>query len=231
MRTVWNAASASACCPASAKRGDEARLDRVDTRLGALRRQGRFLATYLRDQRWSKAARGAQFCEVRMNADTGELRISRWLGVFDVGRVVNPRTAASQLRGSIVMGIGMALSEQTLVDPRNGRTMSAGLDSYYLPVHADIPPIDVAWLDEPDKTMPLGIIGLGEVGMTGVAAAIANAVASGTYRSAWTKRCNHASAAVTSTRFARRPPRAPAERGGTRVNHPECRAEATYTEI
>jgi xanthine dehydrogenase YagR molybdenum-binding subunit len=146
------------------------------TRLGALRSQGRFLTTFLKDQRWSKAARGAQFCEVRVNADTGELRISRWLGMFDVGRVINPKTAASQLRGSIVMGIGMAMSEQTMVDPRNGRTMSAGLDSYYLPVHADIPPIDVAWLDEPDKTMPLGLIGLGEVGMTGVAAAIANAV-------------------------------------------------------
>jgi len=146
------------------------------TRLGALRSQGRFLATFLKDQRWSKAARGAQFCEVRVNADTGELRISRWLGMFDVGRIINPKTAASQLRGSIVMGIGMAMSEQTLIDPRNGRTMSAGLDSYYLPVHADIPPIEVAWLNEPDKTMPLGIIGLGEVGMTGVAAAIANAV-------------------------------------------------------
>ncbi|MET7479132.1 xanthine dehydrogenase family protein molybdopterin-binding subunit [Streptomyces sp. NPDC005648] len=147
-----------------------------DTRLGALGTQGRFLANFLKDQRWSKAARGAQFCEVRVNADTGELRISRWLGMFDVGRVINPKTAASQLRGAVVMGIGMALSEQSLIDPRNGRTMSAGLDSYYVPVHADIPPIDVDWLDEPDKTMPLGIIGLGEVGMTGVAAAIANAV-------------------------------------------------------
>ena len=146
------------------------------TRWGKLRSQGRFLSTFLRDQRWSKAARGAQFCEARVNVDTGELRISRWLGMFDVGRVINPNTAASQLRGSVVMGIGMALSEQTLVDPRNGRTMSAGLDSYYVPVHADIPSIDVAWLDEPDPTMPLGIVGLGEVGMTGVAAAIANAV-------------------------------------------------------
>ena len=146
------------------------------TSIGTLRSQGRFLATFLKDQRWSKAARGAQFCEVRVNADTGELRISRWLGMFDVGRIINPKTAASQLRGSIVMGIGMALSEQTLTDPRNGRNMSVGLDSYYLPVHADIPPIDVAWLDQPDPTMPLGIIGLGEVGMTGVAAAIANAV-------------------------------------------------------
>jgi xanthine dehydrogenase YagR molybdenum-binding subunit len=146
------------------------------TRLGKLAGQARFLSRYLRDQRWSKAARGAQLCEVRVDTDTGEARISRWLGMFDVGRVINPKTAASQLRGSVVMGIGMALSEQSLVDPRNGRTMSAGLDSYYLPVHADIPPIDIAWLDEPDKTMPLGILGLGEVGMTGVAAAIANAV-------------------------------------------------------
>ena len=146
------------------------------SRFGALRSQGRILATFLKDQRWSKAARGAQFCEVRVNADTGELRVSRWLGMFDVGRIINPKTAASQLRGAIVMGIGMALSEQTLLDPRNGRNMSAGLDSYYLPVHADIPPIDVVWLDQPDPTMPLGIIGLGEVGMTGVAAAISNAV-------------------------------------------------------
>ena len=147
-----------------------------DTRLGKVAGQAKFLSTFLRDQRWSKAARGAQFCEVRVDADTGEVRISRWLGMFDVGRIINPKTAASQLRGAIVMGIGMALSEQTLVDPRNGRTMSAGLDSYYVPVQADIPPIDVAWLDEPDKTMPLGLVGLGEVGMTGVAAAIANAV-------------------------------------------------------
>ena len=111
-----------------------------------------------------------------MDIDTGEVRITRWLGVFDVGKVINPKTAASQMRGGIVMGIGMALSEQTLVDPRNGRTMSAGLDSYYVPVHADIPPIDVTWLDEPDPTMPRGLVGLGEVGTTGAAAAIANAV-------------------------------------------------------
>ena len=143
---------------------------------GKLARPARVMSTFLRDGRWSKAARGAQFCEVRVDTDTGEVRITRWLGVFDVGKVINPKTAASQLRGAIVMGIGMALSEQTLVDPRNGRTMSAGLDSYYVPVQADIPPIDVTWLDEPDKTMPLGLVGLGEVGTTGAAAAVANAV-------------------------------------------------------
>jgi xanthine dehydrogenase YagR molybdenum-binding subunit len=110
---------------------------------GRLARPARVMSRFLRDGRWSKAARGAQFCEVRVDTDTGEVRITRWLGVFDVGKVINPKTAASQLRGGIVMGIGMALSEQTLVDPRNGRTMSAGLDSYYVPVQADIPPIDV----------------------------------------------------------------------------------------
>ncbi len=145
-------------------------------RLGRLAGQARFIAKMMRDQRWSKAARGAQFCEVRVDQDTGEIRIARWLGVFDVGRIINPKTAASQLRGAIVMGLGMALSEQTLVDPRTGRTMNAGLDSYHLPVHADIPPIDVTWLGEPDPTMPLGLIGLGEVGTAGVAAAVANAV-------------------------------------------------------
>jgi xanthine dehydrogenase YagR molybdenum-binding subunit len=143
---------------------------------GKIAHPARVMSTFMRDGHWSKAARGAQFCEVRVDADTGEVRISRWLGMFDVGKVINPKTASSQLRGGIVMGIGMALSEQTLVDPRNGRTMSAGLDSYYVPVHADIPNIDVAWLDEPDKTMPLGLVGLGEVGATGAAAAIANAV-------------------------------------------------------
>jgi xanthine dehydrogenase YagR molybdenum-binding subunit len=142
---------------------------------GRLARPARVMSRFLRDGRWSKAARGAQFCEVRVDTDTGEVRITRWLGVFDVGKVTNPKTAASQLRGGIVMGIGMALSEQTLVDPRNGRTMSAGLDSYYVPVQADIPPIDVTWLDEPDKTMPLGLVGLGGVGTTGAAAAVANA--------------------------------------------------------
>ena len=134
-----------------------------------------------------------------MDADTGEVRITRWLDVFDVGKVVNPKTAASQLRGGIVMGIGMALSEQTLIDPRNGRTMSAGLDSYYVPVQADIPPIDVTWLDEPDKTMPLGLVGLGEVGTTGAAAAVANAVfhatgkRSATCPSPSTSSCDHLS--------------------------------------
>jgi xanthine dehydrogenase YagR molybdenum-binding subunit len=136
-----------------------------------------FVARTVRDRRrWVRAASGAQFCEVRVDPDTGEVRVSRWLGVFDVGTVINARTAASQLRGGIVMGIGMALSEQTLIDHRNGRIMNPSLAEYHIPVHADIPRIDVDYLNEPDPTMPLGLHGIGEVSITGVAAAVANAV-------------------------------------------------------
>jgi xanthine dehydrogenase YagR molybdenum-binding subunit len=136
-----------------------------------------FLARTVRDLRWrARAATGAQFCEVRVDPDTGEVRVSRWLGVFDAGTVINARTAASQLRGGIVMGIGMALSEQTLIDHRNGRIVNPNLAEYHVPVHADIPRIDVDYLNEPDPTMPLGMLGIGELGITGAAAAVANAV-------------------------------------------------------
>ncbi|WP_115944372.1 xanthine dehydrogenase family protein molybdopterin-binding subunit [Amycolatopsis thermalba] len=153
-----------------------------DTRLGRIAGQARFMGRFLRDRRLVRAASGAQFCEVRVDPDTGEVRISRWLGVFDIGTVVNAKTAASQLRGGIVMGIGMALSEETLVDPRTGRIMNPSLAEYHVPVHADIPRIDVTMLDDPDPTMPLGVVGAGEVGITGVAAAVANAVRHATGR-------------------------------------------------
>lgn len=136
-----------------------------------------FIAKTARDLRFrSRAASGAQFCEVRVDVDTGEIRVSRWLGVFDVGTVLNARTASSQLRGGIIWGIGMALEEQTLIDPRTGRIVNPSLSEYHIPVHADIPHIDVHYLDEPDPTMPLGLLGLGEIGITGAPAAIANAV-------------------------------------------------------
>jgi xanthine dehydrogenase YagR molybdenum-binding subunit len=122
------------------------------------------------------AACGAHFCEVRVDPDTCEIRISRWVGAFDVGTVINAKTTASQLRGGIVMGIGMALMEETLVDPRNGRIMNPNLSEYHVPVHADITPIDVHWLNDPDPTMPLGVLGVGEVGIVGAAGAVANAV-------------------------------------------------------
>jgi xanthine dehydrogenase YagR molybdenum-binding subunit len=147
------------------------------SRIGRMVGQARFLAGLLNDRRrWVRAATGAHFCEVRVDADTGEVRVSRWVSVFDVGTVINAKTAVSQLRGGIVMGIGTALTEETLVDPRTGRIANPGLAEYHVPVQADVPSIDVSYLDLPDPTTPLGLLGVGEVGITGAAAAVANAV-------------------------------------------------------
>jgi xanthine dehydrogenase YagR molybdenum-binding subunit len=113
---------------------------------------------------------------VRVNDLTGEIRVSRWLGSFDTGRILNAKTAASQFRGGIIMGIGMALMEDSLFDERSGRFMNPSLAEYHVPVHLDVPPIDVIWNDIPDPHSPLGLHGIGEIGITGAAAAIANAV-------------------------------------------------------
>jgi xanthine dehydrogenase YagR molybdenum-binding subunit len=126
--------------------------------------------------KYSMASYGAQFCEVRVHEETGELRVSRWLGSFDCGTIVNPKTAASQFRGGIVMGIGMALTEETLFDERRGRIMNPSLAEYHVPVNLDVPYIDIIWNDIPDEKAPWGARGIGEIGITGVAAAIANAV-------------------------------------------------------
>ncbi len=126
--------------------------------------------------KYSMASYGAQFCEVRVHEETGEVRVSRWLGSFDCGTIVNPKTAASQLRGGIVMGIGMALTEETLFDERSGRIMNPSLAEYHVPVNLDVPPIEIIYTGIPDEHAPLGARGIGELGITGVAAAIANAV-------------------------------------------------------
>ncbi|HEY2383072.1 MAG TPA: xanthine dehydrogenase family protein molybdopterin-binding subunit [Terriglobia bacterium] len=126
--------------------------------------------------KYAMASYGAQFCEVRVNEETGEVRVSRWLGSFDCGRVLNPKTATSQFRGGIVMGIGMALTEETLFDERRGRIMNPSLAEYHIPVNRDIPDIEIIYNDIPDENAPLGARGIGELGITGVAAAVANAV-------------------------------------------------------
>jgi len=125
---------------------------------------------------WSMHSHSALFCEVRVNAVTGETRVSRFLGAFDCGRILNPKTATSQFRGGIIMGLGMALMEETLFDERNGRIMNPSLAEYHLPVHLDVPEIDVIWTDIADPHTPMGAHGIGEIGITGVAAAVANAV-------------------------------------------------------
>ncbi|WP_294190814.1 xanthine dehydrogenase family protein molybdopterin-binding subunit [uncultured Sphingomonas sp.] len=125
---------------------------------------------------WSMHSHGAMFCEVRVNAVTGELRVSRFLGSFDCGRILNPKTAASQFRGGIIMGLGLALMEETQYDERSGRIMNPSLAEYHVPVHMDVPEIEVMWTDIPDPHAPMGARGVGEIGITGVAAAVANAV-------------------------------------------------------
>lgn len=125
---------------------------------------------------WSMHSHGAMFCEVRVNAVTGETRVSRFLGSFDCGRIINAQTAASQFRGGIVMGLGLALTEETLFDERTGRIMNPSLAEYHVPVQMDVPEIDVIWTDIPDPHAPMGAHGVGEIGITGVGAAVANAV-------------------------------------------------------
>lgn len=120
---------------------------------------------------------GAQFVEVRVHALTGEIRVTRFVSAMDIGRVLNAKTARSQVIGGVIGGIGMALMEESLIDPKTGRLHTADLGAYHIPVNADIPPIEVLFTDKPDLNFnPLGVRGVGEIGITGVAAAIANAV-------------------------------------------------------
>ncbi len=120
---------------------------------------------------------GAEFAEVKVDPDLGELKVSRFFGVFDVGRVINAKTSRNQVIGAIIQGIGMALMEQTILDQTSGRVVTNNLADYLVPVNADIQEIDVRFIEKPDPYIsPIGARGLGEIGITGAAAAIANAV-------------------------------------------------------
>jgi xanthine dehydrogenase YagR molybdenum-binding subunit len=120
---------------------------------------------------------GAHFVEVRIDSQLPRVSVSRVVSAFAAGRIINPKTAQSQALGGIVGGIGMALMEQVDRDPRTGRVMNANLADYHVPVHADIGSIEVIYVDEVDKHVnPIGAKGLAELSLTGIAAAIANAV-------------------------------------------------------
>ena len=120
---------------------------------------------------------GAQFVEVRIDAELGEIRVSRFVGAFDAGRVMNAKTARSQLIGGIVYGLGMALLEETHVDGETGRIVNANIAEYLVPVNADVPDIQTIVVPNDELVSnPLGAKGIGELPMVGVAAAVANAV-------------------------------------------------------
>jgi xanthine dehydrogenase YagR molybdenum-binding subunit len=119
---------------------------------------------------------GAQFAEVRVNADTGEIRVPRLLGVFSVGRIINPRTARSQFIGGMTMGLSMALHEESVMDSRFGHVVNHDFAGYHIAANADVKDVEAIWLDEHDAyANPMGLRGIGEIGIVGTAAAIANA--------------------------------------------------------
>jgi xanthine dehydrogenase YagR molybdenum-binding subunit len=127
-------------------------------------------------QRYSMHAFGAQFAEVHVHMDTGEVRVPRLLGVFAAGRIINAKTARSQLLGGMTMGVSMALHEASVLDPRFGDYVNHDFAEYHIATNADVGTIDVAWIDEQDPHVnPMGTKGIGEIGIVGTAAAIANA--------------------------------------------------------
>jgi xanthine dehydrogenase YagR molybdenum-binding subunit len=119
----------------------------------------------------------AIFAEVKVDEQLGVIRVTRVVSAVAAGRILNLKTAASQIMGGVVWGIGMALHEETLVDHKFGRIVNANIAEYHVPVNADVHDVQVIFVDEPDETVnPLGVKGVGEIGIVGVAAAIANAV-------------------------------------------------------
>jgi xanthine dehydrogenase YagR molybdenum-binding subunit len=135
------------------------------------------IARFPDDGTRSHNTHSAAFAEVKVDEELGVIRVTRVVSAVAAGRILNTKTASSQILGGVVWGIGMALHEETLVDHTFGRIMNANIAEYHVPVNADIHDIEVIFVDEPDDSInPLGIKGLGEIGIVGVAAAIANAV-------------------------------------------------------
>ncbi|WP_291426826.1 xanthine dehydrogenase family protein molybdopterin-binding subunit [Deinococcus sp.] len=125
----------------------------------------------------SKHTFGAHFAEVKVSSVTGEVRATRMLGIYDAGRIINPRTARSQFLGGMTMGISAALHEEAYLDTRFGHVVNHDFAGYHIAAHADVPELSVEWLDVPDPQFgPLGAKGIGEVGIVGVPAAISNAI-------------------------------------------------------
>lgn len=128
------------------------------------------------EEQYAMHSYGAHFAQVSIQEDTGEIRLDRMLGMFSAGRIINPRTARSQFLGGMTMGAGMALHEKGELDPRFGHVVNHDLAEYHVPVNADIRHLEAHWLDEEDpQAGPLGARGIGEIGIVGAAAAIANA--------------------------------------------------------
>lgn len=130
-----------------------------------------------KSDKYSKHSFGAHFAEVEVDSDLGTIRITRFVSAIGAGKILNPKTAANQIKGGVIFGIGMALTEELVRDHRSGRIINADLAEYHIPVHADIPELDVIFVEERDSIInPMGVKGVGEIAVIGVAAAVANAV-------------------------------------------------------
>ena len=128
------------------------------------------------EKRFAHNTHSAVFAEVRLDEELGMLRVARVVSAVAAGRILNPKTAGSQIMGAVVGGIGMALHEEAVIDHRYGRVINHNFAEYHVPVNADVHDIEVIFVDErEDHLNPLGVKGVGEIGIVGTAAAIANA--------------------------------------------------------
>jgi xanthine dehydrogenase YagR molybdenum-binding subunit len=135
------------------------------------------LNQFAEDKSHARNTHSAVFAEVKIDEQLGVIRVTRIVSAIAAGRILNTKTGRSQIMGGVVWGIGMALHEETVMDHRFGRIMNANIAEYHIPVNADVHDIDVIFVDEPDDLInKLGVKGIGEIGIVGVPAAIANAV-------------------------------------------------------
>jgi xanthine dehydrogenase YagR molybdenum-binding subunit len=164
------------------RRDDESRSESYADILGRaglseIEARGKGAADPAAQSTYAMHAHGAVFAEVKVDPDLGQIRVTRLVGAFAAGRVINPRMVRSQIYGGMIWGISFALHEHAVMDRRSGRTLNANLADYHVPVNADVPDMEALMIDEHDSHVnALGIKGVGEIGITGSAGAIANAV-------------------------------------------------------
>jgi xanthine dehydrogenase YagR molybdenum-binding subunit len=164
------------------RRDDEGRSDSYADILGRaglaeIEARGNGAADPAAQSSYAMHAHGAVFAEVKVDPDLGQIRVSRLVGAFAAGRIINPRLVRSQLYGGMIWGMSFALHEEAVMDRRSGRTLNANLAEYHIPVNADVPSLEALLIEEHDAHVnALGIKGVGEIGITGSAGAVANAV-------------------------------------------------------
>jgi xanthine dehydrogenase YagR molybdenum-binding subunit len=164
------------------RRDDESRSESYADILGRaglaeIEGQGKSAADPAAQSTYAMHAHGAVFAEVKVDPDLGQMRVTRVVGAFAAGRIINPRMVRSQLYGGMIWGVSFALHEHAVMDPRSGRPMNPNLGEYHIPVNADVPSIEAILVEERDPHVnALGIKGVGEIGVTGSAGAVANAV-------------------------------------------------------